>query len=109
KNSGGIIMLTGTEAKYLLEAVIEKTEKSIEKEKNYQRELTDDRSTLVQIQNLQDNGEILPSDCGYDSYTEWAEEIEKEIKTGENSIRRIEVEKAELMAFKYFVENAPEV
>ena len=101
--------MTGTEAKYLLEAVIEKTEKSIEKEKGYQRELTDDRSTLVQIQNLQDNGEVLPDGCGYDSYTEWKEQIEKEIKTGESSIRRIEVEKAELMAFKFFVETAPEV
>ncbi|MGL5357099.1 MAG: hypothetical protein ACRDAQ_11260 [Cetobacterium sp.] len=102
-------MLTGTEAKYLLEAVIIKTEKSIEREKSVQRELTDDRSTLVQIQNLQDNGETLPSDCGYDSYTDWTDQIEKEIKSGESSLRKIEIEKAELMAFKYFVENAPEV
>ncbi|MGL5988364.1 hypothetical protein [Cetobacterium sp.] len=101
--------MTGTEVKYILEAVIAKTEKSIEREKSVLRELTDDRSTLMYIQTLQDDGIELPDNSGYDSYTDWKDGIEKEIKSGENSISRIEVEKAELIAFNYFVENAPEV
>lgn len=95
-------------AKATLEAVIIKTEKSIERENAYQKELADDRATLSYIEKLQTDGEPLPAGSPYLSFTEWKEQIEKEIKAGQNSIDRILVEKAELMAFRYFMDNAPE-
>lgn len=95
-------------AKIALEGVIIKTEKSIEREVSYLKELADDKATLSHIEKMQADGEPLPSNNPYGSFSEWKEQVEKEIKTGQNSLDRIEVEKAELMAFKYFVENAPE-
>ena len=95
-------------AKIALEGVIIKTEKSIEREVSYLKELADDKATLSHIEQMQADGEPLPSNNPYGSFSEWKEQVEKEIKTGQNSLDRIEVEKAELMAFKYFVENAPE-
>lgn len=96
-------------AKTILEGVIIKKEKSIERESTYQKEMTDDRATLSYIEKLQADGEPLPDGNPYASFVEWKEQIEKEIKAGQSSLDRISIEKAELMAFNYFVENAPEV
>lgn len=100
--------MTVAGAKVALEGVIVKTEKSIEREVSYLKELADDKATLSHIEQMQADGEPLPANNPYGSFSEWKEQVEKEIKTGQNSLDRIEVEKAELMAFKYFVENAPE-
>ncbi|MGL5903660.1 MAG: hypothetical protein ACRCZO_13340, partial [Cetobacterium sp.] len=62
---------------------------------------------LMYIEILQSEGKPLPAGSGYDSYTEWKTQIEKEIKSGETSLVRIETERAELRAFEFFVENAP--
>ncbi|WP_407536524.1 hypothetical protein [Cetobacterium somerae] len=95
-------------AKIALEGVIIKTEKSIEREVAYLKELADDRAALSHIDQLQADGEPLPSNNPYGSFSEWKDQIEKEIKISQNSLDRIEIEKAELMAFNYFVETAPE-
>lgn len=100
--------MTVVGAKIALEGVITKTQKSIERESNYLKELADDKATLSHIEELQADGEPLPAGNPYGSYSEWKDQIEKEIKAEENSLDRIELEKAQLMAFNYFVENAPE-
>ena len=100
--------MTNKEVKLILEGVIEKTKKSIESEKNYMRELTDDRAVLMHIETMESNGEPIPDDSGYESYTDWKRQVAKEITTGENSLKRIGIEKAELIAFEYYVETAPE-
>lgn len=60
------------------------------------------------IEQMQADGEPFPDDNPYGSFSEWRDGVEKEIKISQNSLDRIDVEKAELMAFRYFVENAPE-
>ena len=100
--------MTVAGAKITLEGVIIKTQKSIEREVTYLKELADDKATLSHIEQMQADGEPLPANNPYGSFAEWRDAIEKEIKTGQNSLDRIEIEKAELMAFNYFVETAPE-
>lgn len=100
--------MTIVKAKEVLETVIVKIQKSIEKEVSYLKELADDKATLSHIEQLQADNEALPEGNPYGSYLEWREQVEKEIKTGQNSLDRIEVEKAELMAFSYFMDNASE-
>lgn len=95
-------------AKTILNAVIERTIKSIERLPSYEKEVANDKATLAYINSLQDNGDPLPAGSPYESFTEWTDLIEKQIRAGENSIDRVFVEKAELMAFEYFVETAPE-
>lgn len=100
--------MTIVKAKEVLETVIVKIQKSIEKEVSYLKELADDKAILSHIEQLQADNEALPEGNPYGSYLEWREQVEKEIKTGQNSLDRIEVEKAELMAFSYFMDNALE-
>ncbi|MGL5621138.1 hypothetical protein [Cetobacterium sp.] len=95
-------------AKAVIEGVIIKTQKSIEREVSYLKELADDKATLSKIEQMQADGEPLPVNNPYGSFSEWRDAIEKEIRTGQNSLDRIDVQKAELMAFNYFVETAPE-
>ncbi|MGL5356697.1 MAG: hypothetical protein ACRDAQ_09200 [Cetobacterium sp.] len=94
---------------FLLEGVIAKTKKSIEREISVNKELTDDCATLERVIDMQNGDEELPVDGGYESYTEWRETLEKEIRSSENSLARIQTEKAELVAFEYFVDNNPVV
>lgn len=93
-------------AKVIIEGVVEKTKKSIARESSYLKELADDSATLAYINQLQNDGEKLPVNSPYTSFTEWREKIEKDLKTGNTSLDRISVEKAELLAFEYFMENA---
>lgn len=100
--------LTVSVAKNVLADVISKTKKSIEREGAFLKELMDDQATLAHIGKLEADSEPLPVGCPYTSYDEWRDQIEKEIKSSDNSINRISIEKAELMAFEHFVETAPE-
>lgn len=98
--------MTVSEAKVIVTEVIEKHKKSIEKEINYKKELSDDSATLDFIKSKVEKGEPLPDDCNYSSYEEWKEQIEKEIKATNNALNRIKIEKAELIAMEYFMTNA---
>ncbi|MGL4867277.1 MAG: hypothetical protein ACRC4S_01290, partial [Cetobacterium sp.] len=97
------------EVRFLIEGVIAKTKKSIEREVSVNKELTDDCASLERVIDMQNADEELPVDGGYESYTEWRETLEKEIKSSENSLNRIQIEKAELVAFEYFMDNNPVV
>ena len=54
-------------------------------------------------------GDPFPAESPYLDYAEWKAQIQKEIKSTESTIERIGVEKAELMAFKHFIDTAVEV
>ena len=99
---------TTKETKAVITEVVEKLKKSIERENSYLKEVEDDKAALTHVQRLQEKGESLPPDSAYSSFTEWIEAIQKEIKTGEASIKRIDTEKSEIVAFEYYLANAPE-
>ena len=99
---------TTKEKKAVITEVVEKLKKSIERENSYLKEVEDDKAALTHVQGLQEKGESLPPDSAYSSFTEWIETIQKEIKTGEASIKRIDTEKSEIVAFEYYLANAPE-
>ena len=86
---------TTKETKAVITEVVEKLKKSIERENSYLKEVEDDEAALTH-------------DSAYSSFTEWIETIQKEIKTGEASIKRIDTEKSEIVAFEYYLANAPE-
>lgn len=100
--------LTVQETKDIITEVVAKLKKSIEREVSYKKELDDDKAVLTYVQKLVDSGESLPPDSAYESFTEWTESIKKEIKAGETSIKRIDVEKAEIVALEYYIANAQE-
>lgn len=97
---------TVTETKAVITEVVAKLKKSIEREKSYLQELDDDKAALTHVQGLQEKGESLPPNSAYSSFSEWIENIEKEIKAGEASVKRIDTEKSEIIAFEYYLQNA---
>ena len=97
---------TTKETKAVITEVVEKLKKSIERENSYLKEVEDDKAALTHVQGLQEKGESLPPDCPYSSFTEWIETIQKEIKNGETSLKRIDIEKSEIVAFEYYITNA---
>ncbi|MDY2980850.1 MAG: hypothetical protein SOR81_04480 [Fusobacterium sp.] len=100
--------MTITEAKPIVQESLDKLKESIKREISYTKELADDRLTLEILEKRKTDGEELPVGCPYESYDQWIEQINKEIKSSETSIARIGKEKAEIMAFDYFVKNASE-
>lgn len=95
-------------AKEVVTGQLEKLKKSIERENSYLKEMEDDKAALTYVEQLMESGESIPENNPYESYTEWKEAIEKEIKAGEASLKRIDTEKAEIIAFEYFLANAPD-
>ncbi len=100
--------MTITEAKPIVQESLDKLKESIKREITYTKELADDQLTLQTLEKMKTDGEELPVGCPYESFDEWIEQINKEIKSSESSIARIGKEKAEIMAFEYFVTNATE-
>lgn len=99
---------TVAEVKAALADIIVKVEKSILRKENYLKEMENDVTTLASVVQQKADGEPLPSDSPYTSYEEWQTDLEKQIKSSESSLHRIEKEKAELAAYKYYMENATE-
>lgn len=98
-----------SEAKPIVQESLAKLTESIKREVNYTKELADDKLTLEILETRKKEGTELPKDCPYKSYDEWIEQINKEIKSSEASIVRIGKEKAEILAFDYFVKNATDI
>ena len=98
--------MTNQEAKPIVEQSLEKLKDSVKREGTYEKEIADDKLNLETLEKNKQNGEELPHDCPYASYDEWIAQINKEIKSGESSIARIAKEKAEIVAFEYFITNA---
>ena len=98
--------MNNLEAKLLVEESLKKLEESVKKEVNYLKEVADDKIALKAVLADQEAGIEIDPEAGYVTYNEWVEGLSKEIKTGESSLTRIEKEKAEIIAFNYFLENA---
>ena len=95
-----------TEAKPIVQESLDKLKASIKREVTYSKEIADDKMLLKTIEKMKTDGEELPVGCPYASFDEWITQINKEIKAGENSVARIGKEKAEIVAFEYFIANA---
>lgn len=102
---GKNMALSVEEAKVIVQESLEKLKESIKREVGYTKELADDKLTLKTLEKMKTDGEELPVGCPYESFDEWITQINKEIKSSEQSIARIGKEKAEIMAFEYYVTN----
>lgn len=90
------------EKKVILGEYANKLEKEIGKELAVAKEIEDDKATLKYVTTQKESGEPL-IDSAYVSYDEWLENINKEIKAGENRIKTIAFKKIELEAIKVFI------
>ncbi|MFK4784573.1 hypothetical protein [Fusobacterium sp. MFO224] len=93
------------ETKAFVEDSLKKLKESIKRQINYTKEIADDRIALKAVLADQKEGVELDSDSGYVTYNEWVEQLNKEIKTGVTSLDRIEREKAQIIAYEFYLEN----
>lgn len=98
--------MTLAEKKIFIGGVIEKMEKSQEREFSVQKELANDEVALNRVNEMITDGENLPSNSGYLSLAEWKKALEKQIATGNGSLQKLADDRVEIEALKYFVENA---
>lgn len=96
--------MTITAKKEAAEKLREKLEKSNEKEPKGLREIANDTATRERVIQKKDNGDPLP--LGYTSYTEWLENIGKEITTSEKSLERIEDQKLMIEVLDFYLATA---
>lgn len=94
------------EIKGVVAESLKKLQESIKREVNYLKEIADDRIALKAVLADQKEGVELDPDSGYVTYNEWVEQLNKEIKAGVNSLDRIAKEKAEIVAFQYYLDKA---
>ncbi|MGL5123849.1 MAG: hypothetical protein ACRC6K_06795 [Fusobacteriaceae bacterium] len=97
--------MTNGEKIFIIKSLVEKFTKSIERELGVKKEISDDKATLEQIQEMNNSALAMPSDSGYVSYEEWITSINKEITSGINSLAKIGEQKVEIEALQYYLDN----
>lgn len=97
-----------TEVKVIVKDALKKLQDSIKREVNYKKEIADDRIALKAVLADQEAGTEIDLDAGYKTYNEWIEQLNKEIKTGVASLDRIGREKAEVIAYEFYLDKAVE-
>lgn len=94
--------------KKILMEVVQKYEKSLKREKNYLKELDNDKATLAFITERIEAKDDLPDGCVYESYDEWVDTIKKEIESSNKSLGRLKVKNEELKAIRYYLNHVSE-
>ncbi len=94
--------------KEMIEKLVEKLEKSNEREPSVRRELANDSAALERIDDMVDNGDPLPPDFAYPGFMEWRDAVEKQIATGEKSLLNIAEQRIEIEALRYYLDNITE-
>lgn len=91
--------------KSIVMAMVEKLTNNIKREIALQRELADDHMAMRKVEEMKENVDPLPENCGYLDYVEWIKGLEKEIASEVGSLAKIQEQKVELEALQFYLEN----
>lgn len=80
-----------------------KTEKSLKREIAVKKELQDDKATLSYVEKLVEDSTPFPEDNPFQSFTNWQEEIKKQIKSSESSLKGFNVDRAFIDVFDFII------
>ncbi len=92
------------EKKKILKKYCIRLTKAINSEARIRKELESDRATLKYITSQKEAGNVL-EESSFESYDEWTDTIEKQIKVGENTLANIAFKKIELEALNYYIQQ----
>ncbi len=81
-----------------------KLEKAIAREIFVKMEIENDKAALKFVQTQKESGVSLENSA-YENYDVWIENIEKQIKKGENTLKNIAFKKIELEAIKSYIKD----
>ena len=93
------------EKKIIVEALIENYGKAIKREDSVNRSKADKEAAWMKVDEMRDNGDPLPTDCGYESFEEWALSLVKRATADSNSLNRIEEQKVLIEVFEFYLAN----
>lgn len=104
KNPVDVILTVG-EVKTYLEEMIPKKVSSINREDNYLKEYENDKASFDKVTEDMNSSVAFPADSPYLSYANWLDALEKQMNTSMSSVSRINRERAELAAYRNYMEN----
>ena len=84
---------------------MEKVENAIKREKAILKNIDDTTATLEHIAELVEPGKEFPENSAYESYKDWQESAEKEIKSYTTSLETIDKYRSLLAAYQFYVKN----
>ncbi|SKA05224.1 hypothetical protein SAMN02745174_02388 [Cetobacterium ceti] len=96
------------EVKLAVGELVVSLKNGLKRELAYNKELATDRAMLAHLIEQRDSEAVIPVGNPHGTWDNWIVEIEKQIKSGESSIARIEIDKCEVAAFEYYIANATE-
>ena len=87
----------------------EKVENAIKREKAILKNIDDITATLEHIAELIEAGTEFPANSAYESYKDWQDSAEKEIKSYNTSLETIDKYRSLLAAYQFYItNNSPE-
>ena len=84
---------------------MEKVENAIKREKAILKNIDDITATLEHIAELIEAGTEFPANSAYESYQDWQESAEKEIKSYNTSLETIDKYRSLLAAYQFYIKN----
>lgn len=83
----------------------EKVENAIKREKAILKNIDDITATLEHIAELVEAGTAFPENSAYESYEDWQDSAEKEIKSYNTSLETIDKYRSLLAAYQFYIKN----
>lgn len=92
--------------KEIVSAIVERYNMSNKREPVIFKDLNNAIVTYEAVKKMKDDGEPLPANSPYESYTKWIADLEKSVASCEKSLEKIDEQKGALVALEYFIANA---
>lgn len=83
----------------------EKVENAIKREKAILKNIDDITATLEHIAELVEAGTEFPANSAYESYKDWQDSAEKEIKSYNTSLETIDKYRSLLAAYQFYIKK----
>ena len=98
---------TVEEIKDILTSQRETYQKTSDREASVRKELANDTLSYTAVLDMISDGATIPdAETGYESFDEWTESLEKQIKTSENSLSNIDIINCVIVAIDYYIAKA---
>lgn len=92
-----------------VKAEIEDLTGLISREKSYDIRVLNCTTLMEKLAEMKEASEPLPEDCPFETYDEWQADIEKDLKSAQNSLGNVAEAKELLVALNKYVEQNPGV
>lgn len=90
-----------------VKAEIEDLQGLVSREVSYDIRVLNCTTLIEKIAEMKGNSDPLPSECPFENYEEWVADVEKDLKSAQNSLANVAEAKELLVALNMYVEQNP--